>query len=474
MAEGAALDGAALQARCRGEVRAGPACEAYATNFGRMCRARPSLVLRPLCVEDVQAGVRFAGERGLAVTVRAAGHSQGGQGLGDGLVIDMTTLNRLLTLDVAAGSMEVEAGILWRDVVDAAHAAGGLPLALTHALDTTVGGTLSVAGVGAMSWNVGPQVDHVMFLDVVTAAGDLVRCDRQTNVPLFDAVRGGLGQFGIIVRAGIPVRPCGPAIETRRFLYQDMAALLEDAKVFTAERATHRMLAVHLARDPLRGGKLMAAVFVGQDVNGHDAPAALDFPRLHAAYEPPAQRSPTWTRDGAPGHHFFRVFGAGSPAEEASRLHPWVDVLFPFSSGAASLAAFADNANDLLLRANAALIFVRRGPVPAPFLVVPEEPGSDLAVGLGLYPSFAEEQVDEAARAMQSFARGMLEACAGVGKRYPCGYFGEAELNDWAFHYGPQWLALCEAKERHDPARRFDGSPIAWPAPPAREGSAST
>jgi len=459
---------ALLQARCRGEVLDSQAArDGYATNFGGMYEVSPALILRPSCVEDVQAAMRFAGERDLAVTVRAAGHSQAAQGLGTGLVIDMTTLKRLLVLDVETRSMEVEGGMLWRDVVDAAYAADCLPLGLTHALDTSVGGTLSVAGVGAMSWNVGPQIDHVLFLDVVTADGELVRCDAHEHRDLFDAVRGGLGQFGVIVRAGIPLRPCGRTIETRAFLYQDMKALLEDVRALTQDRVPARMLAVHLARDPLRGADLMAALFVGQDFEGAEPPPGLGLPALHPAYEPPSRRGPTWTQDGTPGHHFFRVFAPVSASpDERARRHPWVDVIYPMTSGVSSVAAFARHAQELLVRANAAVIFVRRGVTPAPFLVVP---GDDMAVGLGLYPSFAAEEAADAASVMQSFARKMLGEADGSGKRYPCGYFGVTGVDDWAEHYGPSWPALCQAKERWDPSRRFSESLVRWPALHARE-----
>src|SRR5262245_59234494 len=118
-----------------------------------MVRVTPAIVLRPGSVEDIQEALRLAATSNLTVGVRGAGHSQSGQGLGAGLLLDMTSLNRVVHFDASERLIEVEAGILWRNLVDATFASGLLPQALTYALDTTVGGTLSVGGVGAMAWN---------------------------------------------------------------------------------------------------------------------------------------------------------------------------------------------------------------------------------------------------------------------------------------------------------------------------------
>jgi FAD/FMN-containing dehydrogenase len=332
-------------------------------------------------------------------------------------------------------------------------------MALTYALDTTVGGTLSIGGVGAMAWSQGPQVDIVLYLDVVTASGELVRCSLEHERELFDAVRAGLGQCGIIVRAGVRLRPCGSTIETRTFLYPDPDALLRDARNLASDPVPNRLLAVRVAQDPMRAGKLMAILFVGHDLSGDDALPAPTLPALHHSYEPPLQSNATWTSDGCPGHPFFRVFGGdGGALTWGQRKHPWVDFLYPFSAAPTALSALAGNANQLLRRGTSEIIFVRRGANPAPLLVTPED--DDLFMGLGMYPAFADEEAETVARTMQSYARTMA-ACG--GKRYPCGYFGPTETADWAAHYGPAWSRFCTAKKRYDFNLRFESRLLRWP-----------
>ncbi len=447
-----------LQQQCVGDVlHSRPEREARSTDFGGMYHVTPAVVLRPACVADIQAALRFAAVRELTVSIRGMGHSQSGQGLGAGLMLDMTSLSAIVALDQSTRSIEVEAGISWRAVVDATFARGLLPVALTYALDTTVGGTLSVGGIGSAAWSHGPQVDNVLYLDVVTADGDLVRCSLEHERELFDAVRAGLGQCGVIVRAGLRLRPCAVQIETRAFVYRDLDELLRDAEQLAAVLDPQRLLAVRLGPDPLGQIGVMAVLFVGQDFPSDTSSGAEKWPTLHHGFEPPARRDPTWTPDGIPGHSFFRVYGTPHLAPSTSmQKHPWVDLLYPLSAGPNALATLVANPNRLLHQGSAELIFVRRGANPAPLLVTP---ASQLSMGLGMFATFSADDAERAGTVMRGYAREMI-ACG--GKRYLSGYFDPNSM-DWANHYGDAWSSFCAAKSRYDPARRFESPLVRWP-----------
>ena len=88
---------------------------------------------------------------------------------------------------------------------------GLVPRVLTNNLGVSVAGTTSVAG-GVASFRYGSQADNAVELEVVTGTGEMVRCSREKNRDLFDVVRCGFGQFGIITRvthAAAPLRPEG-------------------------------------------------------------------------------------------------------------------------------------------------------------------------------------------------------------------------------------------------------------------------
>ena len=56
----------------------------------------------------------------------------------------------------------------------------------------------------------------------------MVTCSKEKKADLFDAVLGGLGQFGVITRARIPLVPAPARARWVRLLYTDAAALTND------------------------------------------------------------------------------------------------------------------------------------------------------------------------------------------------------------------------------------------------------
>jgi FAD/FMN-containing dehydrogenase len=184
-----------------GELAADPtALSATADDFGHLIHRTPQYVLKPASVADISAVVAWAASQGLKVAARGQGHSNYGRPMVQcGVVIDMSTLNTIHS--IAPDRVVVDAGAKWNAVIDAALGHGLTPPVLTAYIELSVGGTLSVGGIGGMSHLYGLQTDNVLELDVVVADGRELTCSATQNADLFDAVRAGLGQVGIITRA---------------------------------------------------------------------------------------------------------------------------------------------------------------------------------------------------------------------------------------------------------------------------------
>ena len=123
---------------------------------------------------------------------------------------------------------DVDAGVTWREVLDATLPRGIAPPALTDYQDLSVGGTLSVGGIGGAGFRHGAQVDNVLALEVVTGRGQLTRCSRTRQSRLFDAMLAGLGQCGVITRAIIRLRPAPAEVRLFDLLYVDLATFAAD------------------------------------------------------------------------------------------------------------------------------------------------------------------------------------------------------------------------------------------------------
>ncbi|WP_148088996.1 FAD-binding protein [Saccharothrix texasensis] len=206
-----------------------------ADDFGHVVRRRPVGVLRPTSADDVPAAVRLARAHGLTVVPRAEGHSTGGQAQAPGgLVLDMTgfrTVHRVTSEHVV-----VDAGARWSDVLAATLPLGVTPPVLTDYLGLSVGGTLSVGGLGGASHRFGAQTDTVLELDAVTPDGVRVTCSPTRHPDVFDAVRAGGGRRGVILRATVRLVPAHTHARCFRLRYDRVGDFLRDQRLLAAER----------------------------------------------------------------------------------------------------------------------------------------------------------------------------------------------------------------------------------------------
>ncbi|MBK1786976.1 FAD-binding protein [Prauserella cavernicola] len=208
---------------------------AAARDWGHIVQARPRVVIRPATAADVAAVVGFAAKRGIPVAARGSGHSPFGQSqAAGGIVLDMTGLR---TVHASTGNnVVVDAGARWQQVLGATLPRGLTPPVLTDYLELTVGGTLAVGGVGGATQHHGMQTDTVIELDVVTGTGELTRCSADENAELFDAVRAGLGQCGIITRATIRLQPAKQRARRWKLYYDSLEDFLADQRTAVTDR----------------------------------------------------------------------------------------------------------------------------------------------------------------------------------------------------------------------------------------------
>ncbi len=159
----------------------------------------PAAVFRPETVADVQAAVRAAAESGLALSVRGGGHAFAGFGTNDGgVVIDLSRLTEVEVIDEERHIVRIGGGAMWGQVASAL-APFGLAISSGDTKSVGVGGLTLSGGIGWKVRKYGLALDNVVAAELVTAAGELVRASADENPELFWGVRGGGGNFGIVV-----------------------------------------------------------------------------------------------------------------------------------------------------------------------------------------------------------------------------------------------------------------------------------
>jgi FAD/FMN-containing dehydrogenase len=172
---------------------------------------RPALIARCGGADDVIEAIGFARERDLPVAVRGGGHAVAGHAVcDDGLMIDLS-LMKAVHVDPDARTARAAGGALWADVDRATTRAG---LATTGGLvsHTGIGGLTLGGGIGHLMRKHGMTVDNVLAVDLVTAAGEQLRADAETEPELFWGLRGGGGNFGIATAFEYQLHPIPPLL----------------------------------------------------------------------------------------------------------------------------------------------------------------------------------------------------------------------------------------------------------------------
>ena len=133
---------------------------AAADDFGHIVHRQPIAVLKPGSIEDIIRIIQFARTYKIKIAARGQGHSTYGQSQVEaGVIIDMSTLNKIHS--IGADRAIVEAGVVWSQLLQQTLKQGLTPPVLTDYIELSIGGTLSVGGIGGATHRYGVQVDSV-------------------------------------------------------------------------------------------------------------------------------------------------------------------------------------------------------------------------------------------------------------------------------------------------------------------------
>lgn len=260
-----------------------------AVDWGSHVKRLPMAVLRPKSADEIARIVHYASRNRIKIAMRGQGHSAYGQAqVEGGIVIDSSTLNSLHLTSRAA--IDAQPGALWGEVAIATLANGLIPPVMVDAMMLSVGGTLSVGGIGETSYRFGAQVDNVLELDVVTGRGELLTCSPRRNSELFHMTLAGLGQCAIIVRARVRLIEAPTSVVMHTLHYDDLGTFLADQKRLT-NAATLGPLNGQIVRDK-EGGKRFVLLAGSFSAEAYEQRPPLWKSELHFKSEAPTTTTP--------------------------------------------------------------------------------------------------------------------------------------------------------------------------------------
>lgn len=184
------------------------------TNWAGNVRFRAARVHLPASVPELQELMADA------TLVRALGTGHSFNTLADtpGDQVSVAGLPQEIEIDPAAGTVTVAGGMRYGEVVGPLHGQG---LAL-HNLGSLP--HISVAGAVATGTHgsgvtLGSLASAVRAVELVTAGGELVRLDRETDVDTFPGAVVALGALGVATRVTLEVQP---SYEVAQHVYDDV------------------------------------------------------------------------------------------------------------------------------------------------------------------------------------------------------------------------------------------------------------
>jgi FAD/FMN-containing dehydrogenase len=241
--------------------------------FNGMIDRRPHLIVRPLDVDDVISAVSYAREADLPIAIRGGGHSVAGHCIGDGGVVVDLRLMRSVAVDPDARTATCGGGSLWEDLD---------PPCLRHGLatpggtfgDTGVAGLTLGGGIGHLVGLYGLTLDNLIRATVVTVDGEVLSASETENDELFWALRGGGGNFGVVVDFTFRIHPVGQLLGgVLVYRLEDTAEVLTTWRGLVADAPDNLACFALVSRSALAAeeGAFVSVAYFGDPEEGYEA-----------------------------------------------------------------------------------------------------------------------------------------------------------------------------------------------------------
>lgn len=195
---------------------------------------RPVGIFRPRDIDSLSRGIAAAAAAKLTIAPRGGGmsYTSGLLPAEEGaLVVDVSAMNRILSVDEADMTVTVEAGCTWAKLYEKLHPMGLRPpvWGTLSGLIANVGGGMSQNGVfwGAAR---GPIVSSALSFDVVLADGSVIRTGnrgmRSFGPDVTGLFAGDCGAFGIKAHITLPLIREAKAFAYGSYAFQDAEAFI--------------------------------------------------------------------------------------------------------------------------------------------------------------------------------------------------------------------------------------------------------
>jgi cytokinin dehydrogenase len=211
--------------------------ENYSTDFGKLTVQPPRGVFKPRTEDQLLKFIALVNKHAVRITCRGQGHTTDGQTLcKDSIVIAFGDIPKELRFaNQNKDSLVVSAHATWKELLDFTIPEGRTVPVLTDYLPLSVGGTLSIGGLGGSSFKKGSQADNVLSFRILTFDGQILTCSKTENAELFHAALCSLGQMGIMLDVTVSLVESKQHAHCRSLYYRNFEQFLKDQRTLFAK-----------------------------------------------------------------------------------------------------------------------------------------------------------------------------------------------------------------------------------------------
>jgi glycolate oxidase len=191
-------------------------------------RQMPLVCVLPKTKEQVSAVLAFAAEANVPIVPRGAGTSLSGGALprGDGVLLSLTRMNRILAIDYENGCVVAEPGVTNLAITRAVEGRG-----FYYAPDPssqvacTIGGNVAENSGGIHCLKYGLTTNNLLGAELALAGGARVRLSQNDGgLDLLGVVAGSEGLLGVVVEATLRILPRPPVTRTLLAAFRSVPA----------------------------------------------------------------------------------------------------------------------------------------------------------------------------------------------------------------------------------------------------------
>lgn len=214
--------------------------EHYGRDWTRRWTPAPLVIALPGSVEEVQAIVRWANERNVAVVPSGGrtGLSGGAVAANGELVLSLERMKSVLGFDAVDRTLTVQAGMTLHAVHEAAREQGLLyPVDFAARGSCSIGGNIATNAGGIRVIRYGNTREWIAGLTVVAGNGELLQLNRgliknSSGYDLRQLMIGSEGTLGIVVEATLRLTNPAPPSQVMLLAVPSMDALMDVFALF--------------------------------------------------------------------------------------------------------------------------------------------------------------------------------------------------------------------------------------------------